>query len=207
MILLYLFQFSILMIAITIHEFSHGWAAYKLGDPTAKYSGRLTLNPIAHIDPMGTIMLPMMLMIIGVPPIGWAKPVPVNYMNLRNPKQDMLWVGLAGPVSNFLFAFMLLLIIKIFPQILHTFLGTGLFFGAVINIILGLFNLLPIPPLDGSQIVFSLLPLKYIEPYEKLRPYGIFIILALIWGGLIRKIFSFVIYFIIKYLGVNSSMF
>ncbi|MDP8298073.1 MAG: site-2 protease family protein, partial [Candidatus Orphnella occulta] len=125
-------QFVVLIFAITIHEFAHGFVAYKLGDPTAKYMGRLTLNPIAHIDPFGTIILPLLLTIAHIPPIGWAKPVPVDFMSLRNPKRDMLWVGLAGPAANFLLAALLSVLIKIFPMLVHTIFGQVIFFGIVI---------------------------------------------------------------------------
>ena len=116
-------QFIVLIFAITVHEFAHGWVAYKLGDPTAKYMGRLTLNPLAHIDPFGTIILPLLLVLLRMPPIGWAKPVPVDFMSLNNPKRDMFWVGIAGPSANFALAFILSVIIKTAPFLAQTFIG------------------------------------------------------------------------------------
>jgi len=200
-----LLQFVVLIFAITIHEFAHGLVAYKLGDPTAKYMGRLTLNPIAHIDPFGTIILPLLLTLAHIPPIGWAKPVPVDFMSLKNPKRDMLWVGLAGPFANFLIAIALSVVIKLFPMLAHTIIGQVIFFGIIINMILALFNLIPIPPLDGSRIVSALLPYQYVASYNKIQPYGFLIIVILLWTGVLRKLIYGVMIIVVKYLGVHIS--
>ena len=200
-----LLQFVVLIFSITIHEFAHGLVAYKLGDPTAKYMGRLTLNPIAHIDPFGTIILPLLLTLAHIPPIGWAKPVPVDFMSLKNPKRDMLWVGLAGPVANFLIAIALSVVIKLFPMLAHTIIGQVIFFGIIINMILALFNLIPIPPLDGSRIVSALLPYQYVASYNKIQPYGFLIIVILLWTGVLRKFIYGVMIIVVKYLGVHIS--
>jgi Zn-dependent protease len=193
------------LFAITIHEASHGWAAYKMGDPTAHALGRITLNPIAHIDPIGTILLPVMLIIMGAPPFGWAKPVPVNPFNLRNPRRDNLLISAAGPVSNFsvaLIAFMLLQMLKLAnPDVLimrggTPSLGNGLFlilyYTILINVILAVFNLIPIPPLDGSGILMGLISEEAAGKYEQIRPYGFIILILLIMTGFIGRILGFI---------------
>ncbi|MFH1867663.1 MAG: site-2 protease family protein [Candidatus Omnitrophota bacterium] len=200
-------QFVVLAFAITIHEFAHGWVAYKCGDPTAKYMGRLSLNPIRHIDPFGTIILPIILVTLHLPPIGWAKPVPVNFNSLKNPKRDMLLVGLAGPAANFLMALCLSLFLKIFPILIATLFGQLFVFGIIINVVLGVFNLIPIPPLDGSRIITALLPWKYVPIYNKIQPYGFVLIIFLLWSGVLRNIVSVVVYFVIKFLGIEFSLY
>ena len=188
-----LFQFLIIappiLIALTFHEFAHAYVANRLGDPTAKEMGRLTLNPMKHLDLLGTAML-------FIVHIGWAKPVPVNPYNFKNPKQDLLWVSLAGPASNLLLAFIFGLICRYMGiESLRT-LDYGLIgiiqfmiaFGMIINIVLAFFNFIPIPPLDGSKILMGLVPQKYerqIAPYMR---YGPTILIALIAFGYLTKI-------------------
>ena len=197
----------VVLFAITVHEASHGWAALKMGDPTAFHMGRITLNPIHHIDPLGTILLPLILIIMGAPPFGWAKPVPVNPLNLRNPRRDNLLISAAGPLSNFIVAFIAFLIIKIFmtldPNLLYGRIGgfnsllspiiTILYYTVLINVILAIFNLIPIPPLDGSGVLMGLISEEAAEKYEQLRPYGFLILLVLIMTGIIGRILGFVL--------------
>lgn len=197
----------VVLFAITVHEASHGWAALKMGDPTAFHMGRITLNPIHHIDPIGTILLPLILIVMGAPPFGWAKPVPVNPLNLRNPRRDNLLISAAGPLSNFIVAFFAFLIIKIFmtldPSLLYGRVGsfnnllspiiTILYYTVLINVILAIFNLIPIPPLDGSGVLMGLISEEAAEKYEQLRPYGFLILLVLIMTGIIGRILGLVL--------------
>jgi Zn-dependent protease len=190
------------MVAMSIHEFSHGWVAYKLGDTTAKYQGRLTLNPLAHIDPVGTILMPVFLFFAtgGRFVFGAAKPVPINYWALRNPKRDMIWIGLAGPLSNIISAVLLSQILRIFPD--STIFSILLKNFIVINLILGVFNLIPIPPLDGSRIVMGILPATVGRNYANLEPFGFMIIMIFIVLGLFNRIVLPIVNSIITLLGL-----
>lgn len=181
---------------VTIHEYAHGWVANRLGDPTARDAGRLTLNPLAHIDPMGTILLPAMLILMGSPFVfGWAKPVPVNPRYFRNPRRDMMWVGMAGPGANLVLAILAALVVKsgIVPSHLVGLFGIII----LINLILATFNLIPIPPLDGSRILMGLLPREQAYAYMRIEPYGFIIIIALLWMGLLDKILLPIVYFLL----------
>ena len=171
------------VLGLTFHEVAHGWVADKLGDPTARHAGRLTLNPLRHLDPIGSLML----VFAG---FGWAKPVPVNPFNLKNPRRDMLWVALAGPVANLIFAlalglfFQLLIKIPILNAPGNTSaLMLVLYRGVQINVILAVFNLIPIPPLDGSRIIVGLLPPSMTSGYEMFERFGPFLLLGLILLG------------------------
>jgi len=197
-----LVSFGLLMVAMTVHEFSHAIVAFKLGDTTAKYSGRLTLNPLAHIDPIGTLLLPLLLFISthGRFVFGYAKPVPINYWALKNPKRDMGLIGLSGPAANLVFAFLLSLIWKALAH--QAALSYILEYLIVINVILGVFNLIPIPPLDGSRILSSLLTARLASRYNLLEPYGFIILILFITLGLTDIIVWPLIRIVFNLLGV-----
>jgi Zn-dependent protease len=177
--------------AISFHEFCHGWVAYKLGDRTAAMQGRLSLNPLAHIDPVGALMLIFLR-------FGWAKPVPINSRNFRNPRKGIILVSLAGAGGNFLTVIVCALLCKIFPQLIHlgTPLSTVMINMLAVNIGLGVFNLIPIPPLDGSKVLGMLLPPRMMRAYFFLETYGMWIILALVFTGLLQHIMGPIIDFI-----------
>jgi Zn-dependent protease len=174
--------------AVVFHEVSHGWVAYRLGDPTAARLGRLTLNPLSHIDLFGTVLLPLLLIVVGAPFLfGYAKPVPVNFHNLNHPKRDMIWVALAGPVTNIILAaasvyFLRFLVTTV--DALPVFLVTPLALMAErsisINIMLAGFNLFPIPPLDGGRVLVGLLPEPLSSTVARVEPYGFLIIIILL---------------------------
>ncbi len=181
------------LLAITVHEYAHGYIAFRLGDPTAKLAGRLTFNPVSHLDLFGTLALI-------IAKIGWAKPVPVNPRNLRNPKQDMLLISLGGPAANLLTALVLALVVH---GLVATYSGRpvgelGVFIlkplfpillaAIQINLVLALFNLIPVPPLDGFSILQGLLPIRQAYALEQIQPYGVFILLLLLLTGAIGYI-------------------
>ncbi len=182
------------LFSITFHEVSHGYAAFRLGDPTARNAGRLTLNPISHIDPVGLLVLVVTRM------IGWAKPVPVDPRYFKNPRQDMMWVSLAGPASNLLLAVVFAVISRMVPPIAQSSflypLAIMLQFMIVINVGLAVFNLIPIPPLDGSHILQGLLPYEMARSYSKIEPYGFIILLVLVFTRTVNVVIFPVIDFI-----------
>lgn len=181
-----------ILFAITVHEVSHGWMALRCGDRTAKVMGRLTLNPIKHVDMIGTILLPGLLILMHAPFIfGWAKPVPVDWRNLRNPKRDMALVALMGPVSNFIMALMWAFFLRAIysdtePNAWMVMAQTGI----MINAVLMVLNLLPLPPLDGSRVVSSLLSPRAAYQYNKLERYGFVILLLLLLTNMLSAILS-----------------
>ena len=176
-----------LIIAIVFHEVAHGWVALALGDPTAKEQKRLTLNPIRHVDAVGTLLVPGFLAVVGGPIFGWAKPVPVRKDRLDNPRFGMMAVAAAGPGTNFLLAAIGAILLGLFaPQLTPEagmqpgLVAQGLFYFILINIFLAIFNLLPIPPFDGSHIVEGAMPRRWVHIYEKLRPFGMLLFVGLI---------------------------
>ncbi len=180
-----------ILFAITVHEAAHGYAAKYFGDMTAYNAGRISLNPIRHIDLFGTILLPALTIALGGILFGWAKPVPVDFSKLRNPKKDMLWVAAAGPASNFVMAIFWVFVIKFaisapesiaYPLVL---MGKA---GISINIVLMVLNLLPLPPLDGGRIAVSLLPTPYAIKFSQIERYGFIILIFLMFSGVLSKI-------------------
>ena len=167
-----------ILFAITVHEAAHGYVARYFGDMTAHYMNRISLNPIRHIDPLGTIIFPALTLMLGGILFGWAKPVPVNFSNLNNPKKDMFWVALAGPAANFFMAIfwtILLARINLFPDDAELFMRVMCLAGIQINIVLMVLNLLPIPPLDGGRIAVSVLPYPWSSYIAGLERYGFYI--------------------------------
>jgi len=188
-----LFVVAILFFSIILHEIAHGLMAERHGDPTARVMGRITLNPLPHIDFVGTILLPGIMIIMnlfgaGAPIFGWAKPVPITPGNLNNPKKDMIWVALAGPGTNFGIAIFLALLYRLLgmPGSLG---GIILFYGTTINLFLAFFNLIPIPPLDGSRILSGVLPEHLSFRLTQIEPFGFIILIVLLMGGLFNYLF------------------
>ena len=183
-----------IIFAITVHEAAHGYAAKYFGDMTAFHLKRISLNPLRHIDPLGTIILPALLFFLQAGFIfGWAKPVPVNFSNLRNPKKDMLWVALAGPGANLLMAIFWTIVYsnqQLVPSIGQNFIGVMAVAGIQINVVLMVLNLLPLPPLDGGRVAVSLLPYPWSSKLAGLERYGFFILIFLLATGLLGAILS-----------------
>ena len=184
-------SFIVLLFSLTVHEMAHAWTADRLGDPTARLLGRVSLNPIVHADPIGTVVFPLLSMISGAMLIGWAKPVPVTLRYLRHPRRDYMLVAAAGPASNLIlavFAAILLAIIPISPQTLGesnvSVPLAKLLSGLVqLNVLLAIFNMLPVPPLDGGNVLAGLLPPNLAAVFNKIRPYGFVLLYALILSG------------------------
>lgn len=199
-LLLLIVNFVAFFLALTVHEFCHALAAYYYGDKTASYAGRLTLNPLAHIDLFGTVLLPLFLILSNAGIVfGWAKPVPVNYYNLKDPKWGPAIVSLAGPAANFIFGVFSLIALKLVNN--YTALGANnllvnfLLLLIIVNMVLMVFNLIPIPPLDGSKILYAALPDRYLNFKLWLEQYGLIILIffLLFGSGFLDLIFGFII--------------
>ncbi len=191
----YVIQFAVVLFAISIHESAHAWVADKCGDPTARLQGRVSLNPIPHIDLIGTIIFPILMVIAHAPAFGWAKPVMVNPYNFRNRRRDGMLVAAAGPASNILVTLAVIIILLVFYQPLMATTNPTLLllikiatYLLMINIFLAVFNLIPIPPLDGSGILEGLLKGDALDWFEKIKPYGFFILLIIMYTRIFDKI-------------------
>ena len=190
---MFLFLAGALIVSICIHEFSHAFAADKLGDPTARYLGRLTLNPKAHLDPVGTVFL----LFVG---FGWGRPVPFNPLNLKNPKRDAALISLAGPLSNFILAAILSFPLRYFG--VNSLIGFFLGLTVLYNLTLGFFNLIPFGPLDGNKIVYGFLPNRLAIQWEDMQRYGTYILLFLVITNSLEKILRPLVDTAMKLLGV-----
>jgi len=183
--------FVVLIGSLSFHEAAHAWTANQLGDPTARHLGRLTLNPLAHIDWIGTVLFPLIAMLSGLPLLGWAKPVPVSAANLRHPRRDFAIVALAGPVSNLILAVGAAIILKmlVMADMAPLSLGVMLLSRAIsLNVVLAVFNMLPVPPLDGGNVLAGVLPEGLARLLDQIRPYGFLILYGLMFTGVLFNI-------------------
>lgn len=196
----------VLFFSVILHECAHGWVASLCGDDTARLSGRLTLNPLPHIDPIGTVFLPLLFILTGSPVLfGWAKPVPINPLRFNNFRQDLIKVTLAGPGTNLLLAIFSALALRGMRFLPHDLpflsqFATLFYLSVLINVALAVFNLIPIPPLDGSRVMSAMLPTEAAIRYEALTPYGFIILIALLWTRILDRLISPVMGFLHTFL-------
>ena len=191
-----LIGFAILLVSLTVHEAAHAWTSDRLGDPTARLLGRVSLNPAVHVDPIGTVLFPLLALLANVPLIGWARPVPVNPARLRHPRRDYVYIAAAGPLSNLALAGLVSVVASVLGLNLWQALGEGEGGGAAIflvqaiyiNVFLAVFNLLPVPPLDGGNVLAGLLPPRAAAQFDRLRQWGFLILYALILTGVLSTV-------------------
>ncbi|MGH7787843.1 MAG: site-2 protease family protein [Candidatus Binatia bacterium] len=191
-----------ILLAVVLHEIAHGYVAYRLGDDTAKLAGRLTLNPLSHLDPVGSVILPMMLALGGLPPFGWAKPVPVNFLNLPNPKRDMIKVAIAGPATNVVLALLSAALVHLARAqgwpVLHGVATISVY----MNVTLALLNMVPILPLDGGRVLFGLLPREPARAFARTERYGMVIVMLLLFSGVLTRVLRPLSQLVIDQLGI-----
>ncbi len=182
------------LLAVSFHELAHGWVAMRLGDPTARLLGRLSLNPLRHIDPLGTVVVPVLLFMTAGVIFGWAKPVPIDWRKLRRPQRDMALVAAAGPAANLLMAIAWAMVLKLaawldgsMPWLSAPLIYMGLT-GIIVNLLLAALNLIPLPPLDGSRVASALMPARWARVYNRIEPYGLFVLLLLLLSGGLQRL-------------------
>lgn len=191
-----------ILLAVVLHEIAHGYVAYRLGDDTAKAAGRLTLNPISHLDPIGSVVLPLILTLSGMPPFGWAKPVPVNFLKLPDPKRDMIKVAIAGPATNVVLALISALLVHVANAFDWPLLLGMATVSVYINVTLALLNMVPILPLDGGRVLFGLLPREPARAFARTERYGMVIVMLLLFSGVLTRVLRPLSQLVINQLGI-----